>query len=87
MKALMLTYGGDDINDIVENLPADKLLVPADSAAAVTVFTRCRDAISEFFNPEVNIEFQRYTFRQCVQETDSIDDFFATLRQMAPTCN
>ena len=62
-KALVLTLGGDELNDIVEGLPEAKL-TPGPNE---NVFDKLVGALSEHFNTKQNEQFQRYLFRQiCV---------------------
>ena len=84
-KALLLTYGGDELNDLVESFPEAELRPNA--ADGETHFQKLIDVISAHFNPETNAEFQKYTFRHTYQKSDKIDDFYAELKQLALTCN
>ena len=81
-KAILLTFGGDDLNDIIDSLvPA--ALIPAEGE---THLQKLIDAVDAHFNPEANIEYQRFMFRRMHQKTDNIDDFYSQLREIAPTC-
>ncbi|KAG1681434.1 hypothetical protein GQR58_011827 [Nymphon striatum] len=71
-KALPLSYAGNDLNDIVDSLPSADLL-PGEGE---THFNKLTNAITNHFNPQINTEFQRYTFRKLTQKSDQIDDFF-----------
>ncbi|KAG1704002.1 hypothetical protein GQR58_004074 [Nymphon striatum] len=82
-KALLLSYAGNDLNDIVDSLPSADLL-PGEGE---THFNKLTNAITNHFNPQINTEFQRYTFRKLTQKSDQIDDFYHALRQHADTCN
>ncbi|GAB1601043.1 hypothetical protein Ahia01_000382500 [Argonauta hians] len=78
----MLTFAGNDLNDIVENFtPAQ--VKPENGGSH---FDKLVEAITDHFNPRVNEEIQRYTFRQLRQQTDNIDDFYTELSKLAPTC-
>lgn len=79
-RALLLTYGGEELNDIADTLDVK---VPAEGE---TLFGNLKQALSDYFNPQANIEFQKYVFRNTVQKTDSIDDFYNALKQLAATC-
>ena len=96
-KGLLLMYGGDDLNDIVDSFdPA--LLEPLAAVEAQDgppvvlarpardVFYRLKEALTAHFNPRTNIEFQKYLFKHTVQETDDIDDLHTELKQLAETC-
>ena len=43
-------------------------------------------AITAHFNPRANTEFQRYLFKQAMQPTPDIDEFYSTLSQLTETC-
>ncbi|KAG1714026.1 hypothetical protein GQR58_001873 [Nymphon striatum] len=77
-KALLLSYAGNDLNDIVDSLPSAELLL----GKGETHFNKLTNAITNHFNPQINTEFQRYTFRKLTQKSDQIDDFYH-----AETCN
>ena len=53
-KALLLTYGGDDLNDLVETIPEAKLELGEDDDC----YTKLVGVIKELFNPTENTEFQ-----------------------------
>lgn len=77
----MLTYAGDELNDIVDTLHPDQI-TPGDDE---TSFGKLKDAITHHFNPQSNSEFQKYTFRQLTQ-TSTINEFYGQLKQHANTC-
>lgn len=81
--ALLLTYGGDELNDIVDSIP-EAALTPGEGE---NEYDKLVDAVAEVFNPATNTEFQRYTFRHTNQTSDNINDFYSTLKQIAETCN
>ena len=93
-KGLLLMYGGSDLNDIVDsfddNVLAPIAAVPAQgnqvAVEAQDVYQRLTAAITAHFNPQANLEFQRYLFKQAVQTSPDIDEFYSTLRQLAATC-
>ena len=82
-KALLLSYGGEELNDIVDTFP-DGTLTPGEDG---THFGKLKDAISDYFNPKANIEFQRYTFRNTIQKSDDVEEFYNELKHLAPTCD
>lgn len=82
-KALLLTYGGDDLCDIVEAMPVSEI-TPAEGESC---FDKIVAALNSHFNPRVNKEIQRYKFRHMKQDTDTIDDFYNMLKQLAPSCD
>jgi len=81
-KALLLTFGGEDLNDIVDSLPESATT----AGSGENCFDKLVTAITEYFNPSTNVEFQKYTFRHMQQSGDNIDSFYNELRQVATTC-
>ena len=85
-KALMLTYGGEDLNDIFNTLSADKITPVSNTDE--TQFTKTVRALSDYFNPRQNVEFQRYQFRHTNQEQyETIEKYYTRLMQIAAMCN
>ena len=83
-KGLMMMYGGDDLNDILDTLdPA--ILEPADGAGN-DVYSKAKKALTEYFNPKSNIKYQKYIFCHTYQQTDDIDDLYTEVKQLAETC-
>lgn len=68
-KALMLTYGGNDLNDIVDSLPLSEVTPQEDESP----FDKLVLALNDHFNPRTNIELERYSFRHMSQTSDKID--------------
>ena len=81
-KALLLTFGGEELNDIVDSLPEN-----ATAAEDGERFNKLVTAITNHFNPSTNVEFQKYTFRHIKQTGDNIDSFYSELRQVPTTCS
>ncbi|KAK3771921.1 hypothetical protein RRG08_053902 [Elysia crispata] len=80
--ALTLTYGGPDLNDIVESLPNNEQIEASDDPYKDLI-----DALNDHFNPKSNVEILKYQFRHKTQTPGSkIDDFYAELRQLAAQC-
>ena len=77
----MLTYAGDELSDNVESLPRDQITL----REGETHFGKLRDALTNHFNPQANVGFQKFAFRKLVQ-TGDIDEFYNELRQHAETC-
>ena len=80
--ALLLSSGGDDLYDIVDALPAASL----QPVEGQTRLDKLISSIEAHFNPQQNVEFQKFIFRQKKQQTENIDDFYNELRELAPTC-
>jgi len=89
-KAILLHFAGPDVMDIFENLPEP---VPVrDEAGNVAAnqpdeYAKCKTQLTTYFNPQENVTFNIYQFRQLRQESEPIEQFVANLRQKAALCN
>lgn len=52
-----------------------------------TVCSKCVVASTEYFNLDINIEFQKYTFYHCMQSHETINEYYSRLEQLATTCS
>ena len=87
-KALMLTFGGQELCDLVDSLPdASFTVTQAEQEAGLNVYTKAVKTITDHFSPQVNIEFQRYTFRRSVQTQQTVLEYYSYLSSLADTCN
>ncbi len=50
------------------------------------VYDKLVTAVTEYFNPQANSEFQKFTFRK-LKQNGTIDEFLNELQQHAKTCN
>ncbi len=76
LKALLLHYAGDSVQDIFDTLTV------ADPTGAETVYTTAKAALSKYFDPRKNREYSLYQFRQMSQENnETLDAFHTRLRQ------
>ena len=91
LLALMLHFGGEDIYDIFESLPEEKkkTRIPAtEENSSQDVFMRGCAALTDYFAPKQNTEYQRYEFCRCLQlPSESLDKFVSRLKALAATCN
>ena len=88
--SLLLHFGGDDLQDIYDNLPdAEKQAVAAhDDVPAQDVFVRGVAALTQYFSPQQNTEFQKFEFQHTKQlPTENLDKFSIRLRTLASTCD
>jgi len=88
--SLLLHFGGDDLQDIYDNLAdADKQAVPAhDDVPAQDIFVRGVAALTQYFSPQQNTEFQKFEFQHTKQlPTENLDKFSIRLRTLALTCD
>ena len=75
-KALLLHYGGEELQDIYETLTPDG----NDYAAA-------KKAITEYFAPKKNVVYETIIFRRTKQNaSENIDQYCTRLRQQAAKC-
>ena len=81
-KALLLTFEGEELNDIMDSLPESLTTV----GGGENVFDTLVTAITEDFNPSTNVELMKYTFCHMQQTSDNIDSFYNELQQVATTC-
>jgi len=82
MKALLLYYGGMELQDVYFKLPE-----PPESGEGETVFTVAMDQLHQHVTPQVNVPYEIYLFRNMAQlPTESIDQFVTRLRQKADYC-
>ena len=73
-KALLLHLAGPDAQDIFETL------VVADG----NVYKTAIEALDKYFQPKVNIPYERHQFRQLKQEeSESVDQFITRLLKQA----
>ena len=80
-RALLLHYAGEAKNEIFDTLP--------DTAAGEgdDPFEKAVQALTNYFTPKRNREYEIYVFRQAKQESnESISPFHTRLRQLAVTC-
>lgn len=80
-RALLLHYAGEATNEIFDTLP--------DTAAGERddPLEKAVQALTTYFTPKQNREYEIYVFRQAKQESnESISAFHTRLRQLAVTC-
>ena len=86
-RALLLTFGGGGLCDLVDSLPQDKFTVTeAERAAGLDTYTKTVRSLSEHFSPQVNIEIQRFKFHECRQTEDTLQEYYEHLSCLADTC-
>lgn len=85
-KALLLHLAGDAVFSIFEGLVVADIAHDADPEVD-NVYTVAKRALDLHFNPQKNVEFERYTFRLAKQQpTENIDSYHARLRTLAKYC-
>ena len=80
-RALLLNYAGEAANEIFDTLPNT---TPEEGEDP---FDKAVQALTNYFTPRQNREYEIYVFRQAKQENnESISAFHTRLRQLAITC-
>ncbi|XP_030850192.1 uncharacterized protein K02A2.6-like [Strongylocentrotus purpuratus] len=75
-RALLLHYAGPEVSDIFDTLPGTG-----------TDFKGAKDALDKHFSPALNVEYERFVFRQCKQSTDeTVEQYHLRLQQLSATC-
>ena len=75
-RALLLYYTGEEVSEIFDTLP--------DTGED---FETAKTKLNEYFDPEKNVEFEIYTFRQVKQTLgETMNSYHSRLRQLAATC-
>ena len=81
MKAILLHFGGSDLQDLFETLSV------SDPAENETVYSKAVQALDTHLLPKTNVPYERHVFRQMHQEeNETIDQFVAKLRRQADLC-
>ncbi|XP_077536116.1 uncharacterized protein LOC144148452 [Haemaphysalis longicornis] len=91
--AMLLHYVGEEVYDIYCALPDPPAAAVCGSCgagtpgAATSFYSAARQKLDNYFTPRVNTTFKIYRFRQAKQlESESLDTFYARLRQLAKHC-
>ena len=80
-KALLLHYAGEAVNEIFETLPN------TNAEEDENPFEKAVTALTNYFTPKKNREYEVYVFRKAKQESDeNISGFHTRLRRLAMTC-
>ena len=80
-RALLLHYAGEATNEIFDTLPNST------AGEGEYPFDKAVQALTSYFTPRQNREYEIYVFRQAKQENDeSISAFHTRLRQLVITC-
>ena len=75
-KRLLLCYAGEEVREIVETL-----------SETGEDFATAKEKLTEYFDPEKNVEYEIYKFRQVKQNSgESMSAYHFRLLQLATTC-
>ena len=81
-KSRLLHYAGQGVHELYE---ATNPVTDEDKQA--DVYAKAKFRLEKIFNPERNMHFERFTFRQTVQRPDeNIDQFYTRLKIRAKFC-
>ena len=76
-RALLLHYAGPEVSDVFDTLP--------DTGED---YKSAKAALEKHFCPSVNIEYERFVFRQCRQnEDETVDQYCHRLQKLAVSCD
>ena len=74
--ALLLHVAGSEVQDIFATL-----------TPAGQTYNDLKTCLNDYFTPKTNIRYERFLFRQCVNEADEkIDSFVTRLKHLALSC-
>ena len=75
-RALLLHYAGPEVMDIFETL-----------SETGSTYESGKDALTTYFEPHKNIEYERFVFREAKQlHNETVTDYATHLQQLAKTC-
>ena len=75
-RALLLHYAGEEVCDIFAVLSDTR-----------EDFKTAKEALTEYFDPKKNVEYEIYKFRQTKQNTgETMDTYHSRLRRLAARC-
>lgn len=78
-QALLLHCAGMDVQDVFYTLPEGE---------GENVFDKCLSSLNTHFSPQVNVPYERHSFRNmCQTNNESIDQYITRLRQKAESCS
>ena len=78
-RALLLHYGGEELEDIFDTL---------DNTGSADEIQPAIDALTEYFTPKKNTVYEAIVFRDAVQEEhETVDQFCTRLRKLAKKCD
>ena len=78
-RAMMIHFAGEDVYKIFRTLEETGEAKDYDVAKA---------KLTEYFKPQQNVEYERYVFRRAQQQSsETLDQYYTRLRQLAATCD
>ena len=77
-RALLLHFSGEDVYRIFKTLP---------ETGEAKDYKKATAALKAYFQPQKNIEYEKYTFRQATQQVgETLDTYHTRLQQLATYC-
>ena len=78
-KAMLLHLAGEEVQDIFETFAGNY---------QEQNYMQVKEKLTEYFNPQKNIAYERHTFRSCKQEKEeNMDNYIIRLKKMAVSCD
>ena len=78
-RALLLHYGGPEVDEIFETLQ---------DVGEAKDYNKAVEKLTAYFSPQVNTTYEVYNFRQAKQKDgETLDSFHTRLRSLAKTCD
>ena len=76
-RALLLTFAGEGLCDLVDSMPDTKFtLTEADTAAGLDQYSKTVKVLTDHFSPIINIEIQKYKFHESRQTQDTVQEYY-----------
>ena len=78
-KAMLLHLAGEEVQDIFETFEGNY---------QEQNYMQVKEKLTEYFNPQKNIAYERHAFRSCKQEKEeNMDNYIIRLKKMAVSCD
>lgn len=82
-RDLLLGLAGEGVQDI-----HDTLVIAAAADGGPDIFVRTLNALNAYFQPQVNVPFERSVFRKCAMEDgESVALYVTRLKRLAASCD
>ena len=82
-RALLLHLIGEEMYSIFKTLKEDK----PDTTKQETVYNTAKQALSEYFSPKLNLEYEIFNFREATQSAgEDLDTYYYRLKQLSVNC-
>ncbi|XP_038221597.1 uncharacterized protein K02A2.6-like [Zerene cesonia] len=86
-RASLLHWGGQELQEILFNIPGGYVALTEDDGHDIDVFEVSIKKLDEYFAPKQNKRYERHLFRQMKQEeNEKFEKYLVRLRQQALKC-